>query len=85
MSDDGKFTYQIGIIDYLQTFDSGKKREVIAKKLFKRADPKKLSAVSEEPYCERFVGFMKNNVFMGDKKDQDNNKIDLGAIRKETQ
>jgi hypothetical protein len=38
-SKDGKWCYQISIIDYLQTFDFGKKQEVMAKKLFKRADP----------------------------------------------
>jgi len=42
--------YQISIIDYLQTFDAGKKREVLAKRWFRGADPKKLSAVEEVFY-----------------------------------
>ena len=44
-SKDGRFCYQISIIDYLQTFDRGKKNEVLAKKYFRNADPVKLSAV----------------------------------------
>jgi hypothetical protein len=60
--------YQISIIDYLQTFDSGKKKEVLAKKIFKRADPKKLSAIPSEPYGERFMHFMKSSVFQRSQK-----------------
>ena len=67
-SRDGKWCYQISIIDYLQTFDSGKKQEVLAKKLFKRADPKKLSAVPPDPYGQRFIGFMKSSVFQRSQK-----------------
>ena len=43
-SQDGRWCYQISIIDYLQTFDKGKKSEVVAKKVLKRADTSKLSA-----------------------------------------
>ena len=38
----------------------------MAKKLFKNADPKKLSAVPSTPYGERFLKFMKNSVFTPD-------------------
>ena len=67
-SRDGKWCYQISIIDYLQTFDSGKKNEVLAKKIFKRADPTKLSAVPPDPYGNRFKSFMKNCVFKRSEK-----------------
>lgn len=63
----GKWCYQISIIDYLQTFDAGKKREVLAKKLFKNADPKRLSATPPDPYGCRFIKFMKE-VFEQDQK-----------------
>ena len=65
-STDGKWCYQLSIIDYLQTFDLGKKQEVLAKRLFKHADPQKLSAVPPDPYGNRFLKFMKESVFQPD-------------------
>lgn len=62
-SKDGKWVYQISIIDYLQTFDSGKKQEVLAKRLFKNADTNQLSAVPPDAYGPRFIKFMKDEVF----------------------
>jgi hypothetical protein len=47
----------------LQAFDIGKKMEVLAKRIFKNADPKKLSAVEPNFYALRFLAFMKNEVF----------------------
>ena len=35
----------------------------MAKRVFKNADPTKLSAVPPDPYGDRFVKFMKNFVF----------------------
>jgi hypothetical protein len=40
----------------------------LAKKLFKRADPKKLSAVPPDPYGQRFIAFMKSSVFQRSQK-----------------
>ena len=37
--------------------------EVLAKRVFKKANPKKLSAVEPDFYAERFFDFMKNEVF----------------------
>lgn len=79
-SPDGKWCYQFSIIDYLQTFDSGKKNEVLAKKLFKNADPSKLSAVPPDPYADRFSKFMKDTVFTYDKKEY---IMDIASIIKE--
>lgn len=49
-ADGTTWTYQISIIDYLQRFNMNKKMEVAAKVLFKRADPKKLSATEPNFY-----------------------------------
>lgn len=82
-SNDGKWAYQISIIDYLQTFDFGKKQEVFAKKWFKNADPKKLSAVPPDPYGSRFVRFMKE-VFEQDKATvTQQQKLDIDNMKKE--
>ena len=45
-----------------------KRQEQIAKKMFKNADPQKISAMPAEPYGNRFLKFMKNTVFEFDKK-----------------
>lgn len=47
------------MIDYLQTFDRSKKNEVLAKRIFKRANTKNLSAVPPDPYAARWVKFVK--------------------------
>lgn len=68
---DKEWCYQISIIDYLQTFDKSKEREVFAKKYFKRADPTKISAVKPDPYAKRYLDFMNESVFQKSKKLQD--------------
>ena len=70
-SHDRKWCYQISVIDYLQTFDRGKKNEVLAKKYFKNADPMGLSARPSEPYGTRFMHFMKKSVFANKYKDEE--------------
>lgn len=60
---DKEWCYQISIIDYLQTFDKSKQREVFAKKYFKRLDPNKISAVKPDPYAKRYMEFMTGSVF----------------------
>lgn len=62
-SQDKKWCYQISVIDYLQTYDRSKKMEVLAKRVFKNVNVKKLSAVPPDPYGARFIEFMKNSVF----------------------
>ena len=79
----GKWCYQIAIIDYLQTFDRGKKQEVLAKKLFKNADSSKLSAVPPDPYGNRFIKFMKDFVFQFDAKTEKKNQMDVTQAIKE--
>lgn len=49
-----------------------KKMEVMAKRIFKNADTKKLSAVPSDKYGDRFIKFMKGSVFdkpIGEEKD----------------
>jgi len=67
-SADGKWVYQFSIIDYLQTFDFGKKQEVMAKRIFKNANPTNLSAVPSEPYGHRFQKFLKDFVLQKSQK-----------------
>ena len=67
-SHDGHWAYQVAVIDYLQTFDRGKKQEVCAKRYFKNANPMNLSAVPPDYYAERFRKFMKESVFAPDTK-----------------
>ena len=51
--------------------------EVLAKRIFKNADPKKLSAVPPDPYAERFINFMKDEVFETPQRNQDDNEIEI--------
>mmetsp|Transcript_29895 Transcript_29895/g.45715 ORF Transcript_29895/g.45715 Transcript_29895/m.45715 type:complete len:92 (+) Transcript_29895:2449-2724(+) len=48
----------------------GKKQEVWAKRVFKNADPKNLSAVPSDPYGNRFQNFMKEYVFQKSEKEK---------------
>ena len=54
--------YQISIIDYLCKFEFNKKAEAWAKRVFKKADRKKLSAVEPVFYQSRFMNFVKDEV-----------------------
>ena len=55
--------YHIGIIDYLQTWDTQKKQEQFLKRVFMQRDVNQLSAVEPKFYCQRFVDFMRGKVF----------------------
>ena len=68
-STDAEWSFQISIIDYLQTFDSAKKQEVMAKKLFKNVNLENLSAVPPDKYGDRFKRRMKQ-VFEQDRRAQ---------------
>jgi len=64
----GRYIYHISIIDYLQDFNLDKKSEAFLKTTFKRQDGKQISAVHPEYYQERFVNFMKQQVFINQKE-----------------
>jgi len=52
------------VIDYLCDWNINKKLENWFKVNFKKSDPKLLSAIHPDKYSERFVNFMKRNIFV---------------------
>lgn len=62
MSEDGKYIYHIGIIDYLQSYNWNKKGENFLKTQI--SDGKYISAVEPIWYCERFFEFMRKEVIV---------------------
>ena len=50
--------------------------ELFAKKFFKNADPNYISSVHHNLYAERFINFMKDEVFETPQKNQDDNEIE---------
>ena len=54
--------YHMGIIDYLQDWSSGKKREYRIKKWIHTSDPNGISCVEPELYKDRFVKFICEDV-----------------------
>ena len=66
----GKYIYHIGIIDYLQTYDFGKKSERFLKRLLQELkmkytefDKNDFSVIEPNLYQERFIKFCRNKVF----------------------
>lgn len=62
MSENGKYIYHIGIIDYLQSYNWNKRGENFLKS--KYSDGKYISAVEPVWYCERFFEFMRREVIV---------------------
>ena len=60
MSDDGMYLYHVGIIDYLQEFNVGKKLENFAKGFVENKHV--ISAVPAAEYGQRFFEFMQKYV-----------------------
>ena len=58
MSEDGKYLYHIGIIDYLQDYNYDKKGENFLKSFID--DGSKISAVPPDYYSVRFFNFMQS-------------------------
>jgi hypothetical protein len=58
----------------LQTFDSSKKKEVLAKKIFKNVNTKNLSAVPSDPYAHRWINFVRQRVFTKNAKDEESQR-----------
>lgn len=63
LSADKKWVYQIGVIDYLITYNFNKKTEVFFKTYIKQYDPKKVSVCHSSPYGNRYIKFMREQVF----------------------
>ena len=62
MSEDGKFIYHIGIIDYLQDYNMEKMGETQFKSMI--ADGNLISSVPPKQYCTRFFNFMQSQVII---------------------
>ena len=60
--------YHLGIIDYLQVWDTSKKLERFVKTVSKPSIYNKLSAVPPDQYRERFKDFMREYVFVEQKE-----------------
>ena len=63
-SNDDKFLYIIGIIDYLQKYNFKKKMEHFFKGLYYGKEKNMVSAVEPNYYGDRFEDFMKKKVFI---------------------
>lgn len=63
-SDNENYIYIVGIIDYLQKFNTKKKFEHFVKGLIYGKESNMISAVRHELYGERFFNFMTKNVFI---------------------
>lgn len=66
LSEDGKFIYHVGIIDYLQDFNIEKKLENFFKQYVKKKG-NLISAVPPSKYAERFLRFMRDEVIVDQK------------------
>lgn len=61
--DKGK-VFHIAIIDYLQSWNCNKKGETFAKNVILRNKKEDISSMPPIPYGERFLSFMKKEVFV---------------------
>ena len=59
----------VGIIDYLQTYDSSKRAETWWKTRVLCKNPKLLSSVTPAEYQHRFYSFMQEHVFPAERED----------------
>lgn len=63
-SDNEQYIYIVGIIDYLQKFNTRKKLEHFFKGLIYGKEKDMISAVRQDLYAQRFFNFMTKNVFI---------------------
>ena len=63
LSKSGKFIYHLAIIDYLQDYNLEKYLENMLKTVINK-DGAQISAIPPNPYCKRFVKFMKDQVII---------------------
>jgi 1-phosphatidylinositol-4-phosphate 5-kinase len=63
LSENGKYIYHIGIIDYLQSFTLGKTFENKFKTLMHK-EGAEISAVEPKRYATRFLKFMRDKVII---------------------
>ena len=61
---DDKKVFHIAIIDYLQSWNCNKKGETFTKNVILRNKKEDISSMPPVPYGERFMSFMKKEVFV---------------------
>ena len=66
LSKGGKFIYHLAIIDYLQDFNLEKRLENMLKTVINK-DGAQISAIPPNPYCKRYVKFMREHVIIDEK------------------
>ena len=64
-SDDGKFKYKVGVIDFLTKYTSLKLLENEIVSTIGQVDRRDVSAIDEDTYQDRFIKFMKENMWGG--------------------
>ena len=62
-SENNKYFYHLGIIDYLQEFNLEKKGENFLKSIINSAGAQ-ISAIDPKPYAVRYFKFMRDSVFV---------------------
>lgn len=67
ISTDGRYIYNIAIIDYLQAYDIEKQGEHLIKVWLYMRDGSLISACDPKPYASRFLRFMRNEVVINQK------------------
>lgn len=68
ISSDGRFIYNLAIIDYLQAYDWEKYGEHMLKVWVYQRDGAKISATDPNPYARRFQRFMREEVIINQKR-----------------
>ena len=68
ISRDGRYIYNLAIIDYLQDYNFEKRGENFIKVWFYMRDGSKISACDPNPYARRFLHFMRENVIINQKR-----------------
>ena len=63
-SECGNFIYHIFIIDFLQSFNTNKKVEIVLKTVFKNAKRSELSSINPFAYQQRFMNFITKNLLI---------------------
>ena len=67
ISADGRYIYNLAIIDYLQAYDFEKQGEHYIKVWLYMRDGTKISACDPRPYAWRFLHFMRGEVIINQK------------------
>ena len=70
VSADGRFVYNLAIIDYLQSYDLEKHGEHLLKVWIYLRDGNEISACDPTPYARRFLRFMREFVIINQKSKQ---------------